>query len=73
MMLLHYFCYVLFVMLAQQLVSSAILLQSTDILRPSSDAYSATVLASILPQAMSDVFLQGLARTVTLSATTLCP
>lgn len=70
--LLHYFCYVLFIILAQQLVSSAILLQSSDILRPTSCAYSATVLASVLSQAMSDAVLQGLARIVPLSAWAPC-
>lgn len=59
-------------MLAQQLVSSAILLESTDILRPTSYAYSATELASVLSQAMSDAVLQGLARIVPFSTSTPC-
>lgn len=59
MLLLHYFSYVLFIVLNQPFVSSAVLLQFIDILRPYSYAKSAVWLVLVSPPVMPNVFSQG--------------
>lgn len=59
MLLLHYFSYVLFIVLNQPFVSSAVPPHFIDILRPLSYAKSAIWLVLVSPQVMPNVFLQG--------------
>lgn len=58
-LLLHYFSYVLFIVLNHPFVSSAFPPQFIDILRPYSYAKSAIWLVLVSPQEMPNVFLQA--------------
>lgn len=59
MLFLHYFSYVLFIVLNQPFVSSAVLLQFVDIPGPWNYAKSAIWLVPVSPQVMPNVFSQG--------------